>query len=97
MDYPAQIINDKAGSLLTIVWEDGTQQQWRHVTLRAGCKCTLCQSQRLRAGQVDGVADGVRVEELHPVGAYGLQLVFNDGHQKGIYPWPYLRELGAYE
>jgi DUF971 family protein len=94
MDYPEQISNDRAGRVLAIVWRDGARQQWRHAELRAGCKCTQCQSQRLRGGVV-AVADDVRVEELRPVGAYGLQLVFSDGHEKGIYPWPYLRELST--
>ena len=31
--------------------------------------------------------------ELNAQG-YGLQLIFNDGHERGIYPWPYLAELG---
>ncbi|WP_413049183.1 gamma-butyrobetaine hydroxylase-like domain-containing protein [Pseudomonas phoenicis] len=26
---------------------------------------------------------------------YGVQLVFSDGHDCGIYPWDYLRELGS--
>jgi DUF971 family protein len=29
------------------------------------------------------------------VGELGLNLVFDDEHGRGIYPWPYLRELGA--
>ncbi|VVQ11755.1 hypothetical protein PS938_03710 [Pseudomonas fluorescens] len=24
---------------------------------------------------------------------YGLQLVFSDGHERGIYPWAYLAQL----
>jgi DUF971 family protein len=94
MDYPEQINNDRAGRVLIIAWQDGTRQQWSHAMLRASCKCTLCQSQRLRGSAVEA-ADGVRVEQLHPVGAYGLQLVFSDGHEKGIYPWPYLRQLST--
>ncbi|HYQ49053.1 MAG TPA: DUF971 domain-containing protein, partial [Pseudomonas sp.] len=35
----------------------------------------------------------VRIERVEPQG-YGVQLVFSDGHERGIYPWPYLRELG---
>jgi DUF971 family protein len=29
---------------------------------------------------------------VNPQG-YGVQLVFDDGHERGIYPWSYLREL----
>ncbi|MFT6592032.1 MAG: DUF971 family protein [Zhongshania sp.] len=35
----------------------------------------------------------VQLTELIPVGNYALQLVFNDGHDSGIFSWTYLREL----
>ena len=31
---------------------------------------------------------------VHTIGDKGLNLVFSDGHGRGIYPWAYLRELG---
>ena len=41
------------------------------------------------AVKVDG---RIRVIELNQQG-YGLQLIFSDGHERGIYPWPYLSGL----
>lgn len=35
----------------------------------------------------------VVLESVIPVGHYALQLVFDDGHDSGIYAWRYLREL----
>ena len=29
-----------------------------------------------------------------PVGTYAIRLIFDDGHDTGIYTWRYLRELG---
>ncbi|WP_446831129.1 gamma-butyrobetaine hydroxylase-like domain-containing protein [Candidatus Foliamicus sp.] len=40
-----------------------------------------------------GKAD-VRVKDIQPVGQYAARLVFDDGHDSGIYSWAYLRELG---
>ncbi len=37
----------------------------------------------------------VEITALEPVGAYGVQPRFSDGHETGIYTWSYLRELGA--
>jgi DUF971 family protein len=34
----------------------------------------------------------VRVQRITSQG-YGVQLVFSDGHERGIYPWAYLRDL----
>ena len=36
----------------------------------------------------------VRVSDIQPVGQYAIRLVFDDGHDSGIYSWSYLRELG---
>jgi DUF971 family protein len=38
------------------------------------------------------VDDRVQVVEVNAQG-YGLQLIFSDGHDRGIYPWPYLAQL----
>lgn len=37
----------------------------------------------------------VDITAIEPVGAYGVQPRFSDGHETGIYTWAYLRELGA--
>lgn len=47
--------------------------------------------------QADGieltVPLGLHVVSIEPIGNYALRLSFSDGHDRGIYPWPYLREL----
>lgn len=95
--YPLSIVNDKQGRVLDIAWDDGPVQQLPHALLRAQCKCTVCQSQRLLAEAVQTSSTSppadVRVEDVRQVGAYGVQLVFSDGHERGIYPWVYLRTL----
>lgn len=36
----------------------------------------------------------VKIVALEPVGHYAVRIVFDDGHDTGIYSWSYLRELG---
>ena len=36
----------------------------------------------------------VRITGIKPVGNYAIQLIFDDGHDTGLYAWGYLRELG---
>ena len=36
----------------------------------------------------------VEILELEPVGTYGVQPRYSDGHASGIYSWRYLYELG---
>ena len=35
----------------------------------------------------------VGIGAIKPVGNYALQLVFDDGHDTGLYSWPYLYQL----
>ena len=35
----------------------------------------------------------VGISQILPVGLYAAKLVFDDGHNSGIYSWPYLRQL----
>ena len=36
----------------------------------------------------------VMVSAVEPVGQYAVRLIFDDGHDSGLYSWKYLRELG---
>ena len=38
----------------------------------------------------------VSILEIEPMGNYAIKLVFDDGHNTGLYTWDYLYELGAY-
>ncbi|MFZ9872104.1 MAG: gamma-butyrobetaine hydroxylase-like domain-containing protein [Steroidobacteraceae bacterium] len=37
----------------------------------------------------------VMITAVEPVGQYAVRLVFDDGHDTGLYTWKYLYELGA--
>jgi DUF971 family protein len=37
----------------------------------------------------------VVVRAVEPVGQYAVRLVFDDGHDSGLFTWRYLHELGA--
>ena len=36
----------------------------------------------------------VGIKAVEPVGHYAVRLVFDDGHDTGLYSWSYLHELG---
>ncbi len=36
----------------------------------------------------------VKIARLEPVGNYAVRIVFDDGHDTGLYSWDYLAELG---
>lgn len=37
----------------------------------------------------------VAIIDIQPVGHYAVKLVFDDGHDSGLYSWEYLYQLGA--
>ena len=93
MDAPSALRNSRSLARLSLEWADGEQQQISYTRLRCACPCSHCKAARLR-GAIALVDEGVRLERIALQG-YGVQLVFSDGHQRGIYPWEYLRALGG--
>jgi DUF971 family protein len=78
---------------LEILWSDGRQQRLTHAFLRTCCQCSHCKSFRLQGKTGEVLPEQLRITEIRPVGTYGVQLIFSDGHDRGIYPWTYLCEL----
>ena len=39
--------------------------------------------------------ENVGIAAIEPVGQYAVKLVFDDGHDTGLYTWKYLHELGS--
>ena len=39
----------------------------------------------------------VNIKAIEPVGRYAVKLVFDDGHDSGLYSWDYLYELGVHQ
>ena len=40
---------------------------------------------------------GVGIAALETVGNYAIRIVFDDGHETGIYSWAYFHELASHE
>jgi DUF971 family protein len=92
------------GSGVEIVWKDGHRSDYSFVFLRDACPCALCDDERDKAnrepGEPPALAPGslpmfkakARPTHAEPVGRYAIRFVWNDGHELGIYSWPFLRE-----
>lgn len=92
--WPLDVTLHQASGRLDILWSNGRLAQLSGTKLRAACRCSGCESQR-RAGNPPAAAEGAAVTQLRPVGDMGLQIFFNDGHERGIFPWAYLHELSS--
>lgn len=38
--------------------------------------------------------ENVQITKIEPIGHYAVRLIFDDGHDTGLYTWKYLYELG---
>jgi DUF971 family protein len=95
---PVRFDYDEPSRSLVIEWSDGATHLIRFSTLRRACPCAACRGEGGYAGRF------ATDPELHPgedeladvnlVGAYGLNAVWADGHNTGIYTYEQLRTLG---
>lgn len=91
MSAPSALRNRRERGELLVQWGE-VEQVISHARLRGACPCSQCRAARLK-GAISLVSEDVRVARIEAQG-YGVQLVFSDGHERGIYPWDYLRQLG---
>jgi DUF971 family protein len=94
--FPLAIVNHQSSGVLELRWQDGSDSHLPHGLLRSRCRCAGCeQSFRANGMRPQPVAE-IRLDAIHAVGDKGLNLVFSDGHGRGIFPWAYLRELAQF-
>ena len=91
-DQPRLVRLNGAAATLELEWASGCTKSVRYELLRARCMCSQCRRVRQRGQQIE-VVDGIAVVEARPCGRNAVQLVFSDGHERGIFPFAYLSEL----
>lgn len=80
--------------LLDITFDDGTNYQLPFEYLRVYSPSAEVRGhgpgqETLQLGKHD-----VSIKAIEPIGNYAVRLVFDDGHDTGLYTWAYLNELG---
>jgi len=73
---------------LRITWDDGSISTLSYALLRERCRCAHC-----RAGLTRPSGTSAILIDVAPFGDYALRLFFDDGHDRGLYPFEYLHEL----
>ena len=88
-------IEQKGPRQLAITWADGEQSIYDVRELRLACACAHCIDEWSGQSRRDpaSVPDSVHPKRIEPVGRYGIQIEWSDGHDTGIYPFERLRGL----
>ncbi len=78
---------------LGVRWSDGAKSNYSLDVLRKNCPCANCQATRKNPLTLRAKPKQVplRVLEVHPIGRYAIQIVWNDGHRTGIYSYDSLK------
>jgi len=90
---PRKIHNAREQRQLIIYWQGGQEHAIHYQQLRSACRCASCRADQT-GGKILLIPDDLQVEKINNLGQ-GLQFIFSDGHQRGIFPWQYLFELGS--
>ncbi|MFL5340709.1 MAG: DUF971 domain-containing protein, partial [Gemmataceae bacterium] len=88
------------GKGLEIDWADGHRSAWNFKWLRDACPCATCNDKRQQPADPFRLLTDAELQAGSPTpvampsrGAYAYQIVWNDGHDTGIYTLEYLRQL----
>lgn len=76
---------------LALITPQGQRAMLSAERLRIACKCAHCTRARFDERFPDRFP-GVAIVKVTDLG-YGLNIAFSDGHDRGIYPKPYLSDL----
>jgi DUF971 family protein len=92
--WPTELKVDKDRRLLTIAFDDGTSFALPAELLRVMSPSAEVQGHSPEERVTVPGKKAVRILRIEPVGNYAARIVFDDGHDTGLYTWTYLRELG---
>jgi DUF971 family protein len=91
---PTEIRLNKADRMLNIVFDDGVAFALSAEYLRVESPSAEVQGHGPDQKRIVPGKRSVGIRAIEPVGNYAVRLVFDDGHDTGIYSWEYLHELG---
>jgi DUF971 family protein len=94
MSVPVAIKLRTKSRLLEISFDDGSRFELPFEYLRVYSPSAEVRGHGPGQETLQLGKDQVRITAVEPVGHYAIKLVFDDGHDTGLYTWAYLRELG---
>ena len=97
IEQPTEITLHQQSKLLEIAFEDGARFRLPYEFLRVYSPSAEVRGhgpgqEVLQVGKQD-----VNVVSVEPVGSYAMKIVFNDGHDSGLYTWEHLYNLGKHQ
>ena len=92
---PTEIKLRKQSRLLEVTFDDGSHFQLPLEYLRVYSPSAEVRGHGPGQETLQLGKHAVGIRSIDPVGNYAVRLVFDDGHDSGLYTWAYLYELGT--
>src|SRR6201993_1013223 len=81
--------------LLEVSFDDGARYELPAEYLRVHSPSAEVQGHGGGEGVLVSGKQDVAISAVEPIGHYAVRLIFDDGHDTGLYTWDILHELGA--
>jgi len=91
---PLEIRLRKKSRLLVVSFDDGSEFEYSFEYLRTHSPSAEVRGHGPGQETLQTGKENVVISSIEPVGQYAVCLVFDDGHDSGLYSWQYLYELG---
>ena len=93
-NLPTDIKLHKKSAMLELTYRDGTNHQLSAEFLRIHSPSAEVRGHGKGQEVLQVGKRQIGIIAIEPVGNYAVKLEFDDGHDSGIYSWPYLHKLG---
>lgn len=82
------------GDGVLIQWDTGKTVIYPYRELRLACRCAHCEDEITHERRLDpaSVPESIVVVDYLMIGKYGIQFLWSDGHEAGIYTFKMLTE-----
>jgi DUF971 family protein len=91
---PTEIRLHQTSRLLEISYADGSRFELPCELLRVCSPSAEVKGHGPEQAVLQTGKETVNIVAIEPVGQYAVKLVFDDGHDTGLYTWSYLYDLG---
>ena len=93
--WPTDLAFDRGARALDISFEDGKRFSIPFELLRVASPSAEVRGHRPSEAKLVAGKQNIGVARAEPVGRYAVRIVFDDGHDSGLFSWDLLYDLGA--
>jgi DUF971 family protein len=91
--WPLELRLNPEKSALRVAFRDKVSQSLPAELLRVMSPSAEVQGHSPSERKLVGGKRNVTIKKIETVGNYAVRLIFSDGHDTGIFTWPYLHDL----